>query len=125
MFVPHPMSFFVVLFLFVLVFLCHNRPKSKHVFWPKSKKTRIGVSRIRLSRIGQSNGPNSNKPAGLSRIGLSRARPLLTGLSLFEESNNAPLLLPTSLLELQTESMLTKCFLSLVVQIVLQFHLFR
>ena len=50
---------------------------------------------------------------------------LLIALSHFEKSNNTPLLLPTRLLEVQTESILTKCLLSLVVQLVLQFHLFR
>ena len=42
------------------------------------------------------------------------------GLAHCEDSKNTPLLLPTSDLEVQTEPILTKCLLSLVVQLVLQ-----
>ena len=50
---------------------------------------------------------------------------LLVGPAHFADSKNTPLLLPTSILKVQTEPILTKCLLSLVVQLVLQFRLSR
>ena len=49
---------------------------------------------------------------------------LLVCLACFEDCNNTPLLLPTGFLEVQTEPTLTKCLLSLVVQLALQCHMF-
>ena len=42
---------------------------------------------------------------------------MLVSLARFEGCNSTPLLLPISLLEVQTEQILTKCHLSLVVQL--------
>ena len=50
---------------------------------------------------------------------------LPAGLAHCEHSNNTPLFLPTIFLEVQTEPMLTRFLPSLVVQLVLQFHVFR
>ena len=44
---------------------------------------------------------------------------------MFEDSNGSPLLLPTNFLEVKTQPKLMKCLLSFVVQLDLQFHLFR
>ena len=50
---------------------------------------------------------------------------LLVGLAHVGRSSNTPWLLPTSFLAVQTEPILTKFLLSLVVQLGLHFHLFR
>ena len=50
---------------------------------------------------------------------------LLEGLAHFGDSSTTPWLLPTSFLAVQTEPVLPKFLLSLVVQLVLQFHVFR
>ena len=50
---------------------------------------------------------------------------LAVGLAHFGESSDTPQLLPTSFLAVQTEPVLTKCLLSLVVQLLLQFNVCR
>ena len=49
----------------------------------------------------------------------------LVGLAHFEDCHNTPVPLPTRCPEVQTEPKLTKILLSLAVQLVLQFHVFR
>ena len=50
---------------------------------------------------------------------------LLVSLAHFGDSSNTPLLQPVSFLAIQTEPMVTKVHLSLVLQFVVHFHLFR